>query len=240
MRIRSKKLSGLMMLAMAAVVMSAPIYAQPGCVSDPEGDATGDGPDVIELCAYTDGDQLTIEVTFADEIDPPGSGGTVDEVLGIVQFDVDQDPATGVPGLLELPAEHCDVDPSTFGTDAGLDIESYSSTTGTAPLLLLDDDGDVSSPGEADVQFGADYLIAQFDAAIIGSSDGIVNLSGFFGNSFEGDSFDCVPDSGFATSALLGDPPESVESVSVPIGGPVVVVLLAALMFGLAWMRLRV
>lgn len=225
------------LLAAGILGLSATGHSQSGCVSDPEGDATGDGPDVVEMCAFTDGDQITIEVTFADPIDPPGSG-TIDEVNGIVQFDADQDPSTGEPGLIELAGEICDVDPSTFGTDAGLDIESYDAAEGTAPLLVLDN-GDVSNPGDAEVEFGVDTLTAQFEAGLIGSVNGIVNLSGMFGNVFnDEESFDCVPDSGFLTTDFQGDEPET-DAISVPAMSTFGLLLLFAAMLLLVIPRLR-
>ncbi len=230
--------SGFAKIALAAAIMglSATGFSQSGCVSDPEGDATGDGPDVIEMCAFTDGDQITIEVTFANPIDPPGSD-TIDTVSGLIQFDADQDPSTGEPGLIELPGEICDVDPSTFGTDAGLDIESYDPAEGTTPLLILENG--VSSPGDAVLQFGVDSLTLQFEAGLIGSDDGMVNLSGMFGNVFnDEESFDCVPDSGFLTTAFQGDEPAT-DAISVPTIGTLGLLLLFAAMLLLVIPRLR-
>ncbi len=88
----------------AASLMTTAVRAQElGCGEDPAGDAFGEQPrhDIISLCAEHTATDLILTVTTAAPFDPAGGGGGR-EITFFFEIDVDQDPATGGPSLLDV------------------------------------------------------------------------------------------------------------------------------------------
>ena len=88
----------------AASLMTTVVRAQEfRCGEDPTGDTFGPQPrhDIISFCAEHTATDLILTVTMAEPFDPAGGGGGR-EITFFFEIDVDQDPATGGPSLLDV------------------------------------------------------------------------------------------------------------------------------------------
>lgn len=227
-----------LVLALAGGFSLTVAKAQEGCVEGPFGDPDEPGPVVTELCAFTDGENLLLEWTFTEPVDPYGGTGS-NPTLIAAEFDVD--PTTGEPGGVELG--YCGIDPTNFSTDAGLiPPDDPDAEVTSARLLSHDQDGNVVELGETDLIFDGNTITTEFEAAIIGSDDGILNLVSVVVNE-EGSQANadpvCVPESGFLTSARAGDPRID-DAVSIPVAGLPGLVILMLAIGGLAAWRIRI
>lgn len=107
-------------------------------VRDPMGDtmaspfARARAHDVISVEAAPQGDTLVVSLRFAHSVQPFSSGAS-NAVLGIVDFDVDEDSTTGLRPFADAFGAT-----SSIGAEWSLFLEDSSGTTKDARVALLD------------------------------------------------------------------------------------------------------
>ncbi|HEY5648749.1 MAG TPA: CFI-box-CTERM domain-containing protein [Nitrospiria bacterium] len=170
-------------------------------VSDPAGDAFGGGPDIIKATATATPSVLTVSLDFLTPVTPAGSGG-IDDLLGFIDLDTDQDSATGAAfpwDGLRLP------DPTGIGPEYTVDLGTYDPVTGTADVLNALTRAPV---GEATVIFSGLLVTVEVPLSVIGDDDGLMNIAILVGNP-DFPVTDFVPDRGFLESSLGSAPVEA-------------------------------
>ena len=199
-------------------------------VPDPAGDTFGSGGvlhDITSVSGSSDGTDFVLTVEFAEGISPPNGasspavafahgisaadGPPPAAVTGLVDFDTDQDSATGGRSLIDI---FC-ADPSNMGVEASLSLAEYNSGTGTVPL------GGIDVP----VTFAASSFTITIPLSSLGGDD-IFNFGMVVGTLIQ--PTDCAPDdggfidtSGFqvqptATATPAGPTPTATETATAP------------------------
>ena len=151
------------------VQKQGPTIPEKAVISDPEGDTFGIGDpqlDISQFSAETDGADLWIQLDFFTPISPADSGQP-DAIIGLVDIDADQDPATGNPPISDF---FC---PLATGAGADFFINLGSYTAGSGSMDVFDENGNVV--GAAQAQFEAMSVSMQVALADIGGDDGIVD-----------------------------------------------------------------
>lgn len=170
-----------------------PVPLEGGTVTDPTGDTFGTGPvqhDIVFLQADITDIGLGLFIAFADSIEPADSG-LPNALFGVVDFDTDQDPTTGIQSTADIVCP----DPAGIGVDLILDMSGYDSATGTAPVV--DDAGNFVT--DALVQFGPQDFFAN-----VFLFDGPWDAAAVMGTALE--PTDCVPNGGFVTIPVFPFP----------------------------------
>lgn len=168
-------------------------------VDDPVGDTFGSGKvqnDIVEFSAAYDANNLYLGMAFADPISPPGSGQP-NELAGFVgEFDIDQDPGTGIPGgnvSIFCPQS------VNFGVDYFLGCGTcFIYNENYVPLVPIEG------------TYGADRADYVIPLSAIEGDDGILDTAAVIGTPSE--PTDCVPDGGFITTDLV---PVELQSFAV-------------------------
>lgn len=147
-------------------------------VPDPLGDAFGfsfPNHDITGVTGEGDANTFCLTVEFAGPVDP-ADAGTVNVVVGAIDFDTDEDPNTGFPAL---PDFFCP-DPSGIGVEAELDMFSVS-----GGMAMLFPSGELVPVSFAGTSFTAVIPIASL------GGDSSFNIAGVLGNT-DGPT-DCFP-----------------------------------------------
>jgi len=173
---------GAMACGASADVSTRPdIAGDPSSVSivDPMGDTFGlpgvTQWDVTALALTHDVDGITVRIDFANDVALP-TPGDPNALVGLVEFDLDQNAATGKLGILDQLRS--DGGSSGMGVDAGLNL-----TTITADSTLIVYDGGGNPTGRAKVAIGGRRLSIHVPSALIANDDGYLDATVIVGNS---------------------------------------------------------
>ena len=176
-------------------------------INDPLGDNIGGPPhvDIIRVDGETDGVNTTIQIVFSDI-------AALNDILGFVHLDVDQNPLTGVP-----PTQWFGLPSQDIGAEYVLEIESSGGPPPPNPTPVP---GPTPTPGpgvapEANVlsislwdsagnfiadlpgQYVGPSLQATIPLDLVGQDDGFMDVTMVMGTSFE--PTDWAPDAGHGT-----------------------------------------
>lgn len=184
-------------------------------VSDAGGDTFGIGPiqhDITSFEVQTVGSDLKIELIFAGNITPPISG-MPDALVGFVDLDTDQNPATGLLSVVDFfcPA------PAGIGVDYFLSLDPFFGAEVLDSLL---------NATPVMPTFTANSMSVLIPLTLLGNDDGILDAATVIGTIPE--PTDCSPDGGFITSGI-----------GVPTAGTFALLALAALLAATGVSRLR-
>lgn len=176
-------------------------------IDDPMGDTFGfDVPqhDLTRASAFYTADSLILSLHFADAI-APGSAGLADSVVGVIELDVDLDPATGATPL----QNDFDGPASIDGVGVDFTVELFDEMDGVVPVLSTETD----EMFFASIVFGVNWLEVRISLDDLGD-DGIVAVTSIIGT---------IPE---PTDALE----RSFESSFIPAPGALSVLMLGGLL----------
>ena len=178
---RHKSFSAVVVLFCVIITFSVSNFAL--AISDPEGDTFGQEPaqiDVIELSAEHSSHYLYLTARFATPIYPAGSG-MVQDLHGFIELDVDQDPDTVFPGMVE-----------GLGVDFALILHSVSDG-----MIDLHDFGS-GTIAKVPIVFDEMSFMIKIPLSLLGDDDGLINFYAEFANPLE--PTDRIPNRGFGSS----------------------------------------
>jgi hypothetical protein len=163
-------------------------------VSDPIGDVFGSGAvqwDATALTLTRDPGGITVAIDFSSDLVSPTSGDPA-AMMGFVEFDVDQNAATGVASTVD---EFRPNNGSTgMGTDYALVLSNYASDSSVAVIDAMG-----SLIGRVKPVFDARRVTIRIPLALLGGDDGRLNAAAIVG--VRGVPSDIVPEDGHLTSA---------------------------------------
>lgn len=191
-------------MAAAALVASSPAMGQ---LVDAFGDAQdfGFGPpllDIDTMFMLYDASFLHFEMTFHTPISAP-SFGQPDGVVGFLEFDTDQDPATGIPPFQNLFSPPFDF--LIAGIDFVVDLFSETFHPGFVDVI----DTNFGIVDTVSITYGPMSFSGSIPLASLGGDDGILDFTTLIGTVLQPtDATDVVGTSKLipapATLALLG------------------------------------
>lgn len=148
-------------------------------VVDPVGDTFGLAGatqwDISDLTLTHETDGITVRLDFANEVSVP-SAGDPNALVGLVEFDLDQNVTTGKLGILDQLRS--DGGKTEMGVDAGLNL-----TTIRADSTVLVYDMGGNGIGRAKVEIGGRRIIIHVPSALLANDDGYVDAAVIVGNS---------------------------------------------------------
>jgi hypothetical protein len=157
------------------------VAATPSSVSigDPIGDTFGiRGPtqwDVSALTITRVVDGIDVRIDFANDVAVPTMGDP-SALVGLVEFDLDQNKATGKLAILDQLR--------TDGGSTGMGVDGGINLTTIAPdSTVLVYDGGGNPTGRAKVEIGGRWMTIHIASALIGDDDGYLDASVIVGNS---------------------------------------------------------
>ncbi|UCF19319.1 MAG: hypothetical protein JSU87_15535 [Gemmatimonadota bacterium] len=151
-------------------------------------------PDIDALIAWREAEVLIVLMFFAQEVVPDDIGGP-NTVIGLLEFDTDQDPATGVPTLTDFYRP-----PAPPGaTGMGREFYVNMSAVATPTEYQVFQDG-VGVTGTIMPIFDADLIEFQIPAALLGGDDLAVNMATIVGTIPE--PTDIAPNDGNLSTSL--------------------------------------
>ncbi len=142
-------------------------------------------PDVIRIDTQINPTTLTVTLTFADTVVAPSADQAQNTLVGFIDFDLDKNTSTGIPG---------------FGNNLAVGVEVYINlfteqfAPGTVSLVDASTDLEISPLAAT---YAGNTVTITVPLAFLGD-DGQFNYVGFFGNLIE--PTDVVPNSGVAVS----------------------------------------
>lgn len=148
-------------------------------IADPVGDTFGlPGAtqwDITGLTITHETDGITVMIDFANNVSMP-TPGDPNALVGLVEFDLDQNKATGKLGILDQL--RTDAGSTGMGVDAGLNLSQIAADS---TLTVYDMGGNPT--GRAKVTFGARRLTIRVPSALLGNDDGYLDAAVIVGNS---------------------------------------------------------
>lgn len=154
-------------LAILVLFSTCSLTIHADIVTDPLGDTFGAGSVQIDITSVTTNllpGEIDFHVAFGGPIAPP-SAFAPNSVVGYLDLDTDQNPATGVNAWAGQPT----VIP---GVEYIVDLFSEATSPGNADVL----DTSTGFPtGSAGITFGADYFDLTIPTSLIGNSNGLLN-----------------------------------------------------------------
>jgi hypothetical protein len=156
------------------------VAGNPSSVSivDPVGDTFGlpgvTQWDVTALTITRDTDGVIVRLDFANDVALPIPGDP-NALVGLVEFDLDQNRTTGKLGILDQL--RTDGGSTGMGVDGGLNLSNIS-----ADSTLMVYDGGGNPTGRAKVAIGGRRLTIHVPYATIGNDDGYLDASVIVGN----------------------------------------------------------
>jgi len=148
-------------------------------VVDPVGDTFGLAGatqwDISDLTLTHETDGITVRLDFANDVSVP-SPGDPNALVGLVEFDLDQNVATGKLGILDQLRS--DGGKTEMGVDAGLNL-----TTIRADSTVLVYDMGGNGIGRAKVELAGRRIIIHVPSALLANDDGYVDAAVIVGNS---------------------------------------------------------
>ena len=157
------------------------VAGDPSSVSivDPIGDTFGlpgvTQWDVSALTITHMTDGIIVRLDFANEVSIP-TPGDPNAMVGLVEFDLDQNRATGKLGILDQL--RADGGATGMGVDGGLNLTTISADS---TVLVYDSGGNPT--GRAKVEIGGRRITVHIPSALIGNDDGYLDASVIVGNS---------------------------------------------------------
>jgi hypothetical protein len=147
-------------------------------IADPVGDTFGvPGTtqwDVTGLTITRETDGITVRIDFANDVALPVPGDP-NALVGLVEFDLDQNFATGKLGILDQLRQ--DGGSTGLGVDAGINI---STMTADSTVTVYDMGGNPT--GRAKVTLGGRRITIRVPSALIGNDDGYLDAAVIVGN----------------------------------------------------------
>ena len=145
--------------------------------SDPVGDTLPPPPNVflpaLDVRAMRIGvtaDSIIVRLEFTGSISP-WSSQALNSIDGFIDFDVDDDPATGYPAATQ---EFADV-------DARMGVEAYVSLRDDGFGHLMRRDGQAPDWRPIPVEFGSNSFTLRFARNDVGEADGVFRVSAMIG-----------------------------------------------------------
>jgi len=170
-------------------------------VTDPIGDTFGsdDGVqwDLSALTVTRDTNGVIVRLDFVNEIALPTSGDSL-ELAALVEFDLDQNPATGHRAVVDLL--RADGGSTGMGVDASVDLITADST-----VIVHDVLGHETGRGKAEL--GGHRITLHIPRAALGNDDGFLDAAVIVGNGHH--ATDLAPQQGRLT---LGSPARVVSA----------------------------
>lgn len=181
-------------------------FVQPvfGTVLDPVPDTFGVGPDLREVSAASDSANLTVTLVFNGPVSPP-DGAEPNPLAGMIDIDLDQDPATGAflpfDGLLS-PAERAGI-----GPEFRVNLDTYNSAAHSA---AIEEAASSVYVGEAPVLFNGNVVTVTVPLVLMGGDDGRVNIAVLVRAPIEPVASDIAPNRGHVSTSsgpIINPPP---------------------------------
>jgi hypothetical protein len=179
-----------------APIIPAPIIPAPAAttatVADPVGDTFGTAVvrwDMTALTITRDTAGITVKLDFANDVISPTSGDTT-AMIGFVDFDVDQNPATGVTATVDeyRPGSGS----SGMGSDYQLVLLGYAADSSVA----VNDSKGVPT-GRVKPVFSGRGVTIRIPKAMLGNDDGLLNAAAIVGSGSRPS--DIIPENGHLT-----------------------------------------
>ena len=147
-------------------------------IVDPVGDTFGLAGttqwDITGLTITRETDGITVRIDFNNDLALPVPGDP-NALVGLVEFDLDQNFATGKLGILDQLRK--DGGSTGMGVDAGINI---STITADSTVTVYDMGGNPT--GRAKVAIGGRRLTIRVPSALIGNDDGYLDAAVIVGN----------------------------------------------------------
>jgi hypothetical protein len=161
---------------------------------DPIGDTFGVSPlhDVTAYTATTNGNVLTMTMSFAGPITHTGAGP--DAVVGYLDLDTDQSQSTGATSHVTAESQCA---PSNLGVDYYVDLGAYSDCCGWVGVH----DAQGADVAAVPIAFGPNAFTVTIPLGVIGGDNGFVHTAAIVGN--ETSSTDCVPNGGYLANGFI-------------------------------------
>jgi hypothetical protein len=145
--------------------------------SDPVGDTLPPPPNVFQPALDVRGmrigltaDSIVVRVEFTGPISQ-WSSQALNSIDGFIDFDVDDNPATGYPAATE-----------EFGAvDAQMGVEAYVSLRDDGMGHLMRRDGQATDWRPIPVEFGSSSFTLRFARSDVGEADGVFRVSAMIG-----------------------------------------------------------
>lgn len=170
-------------------------------VTDPIGDTFGLDQgmqwDLSALTLTRDTNGVVVRLDFLNEIALPISGDSL-ELAALVEFDLDQNPATGHRAVMDVLRP--DGGSTGMGVDAGVDLITADST-----VIVHDALGHETGRGKAEI--GGHRITLHIPRSALGNDDGLLDAAVIVGNGHH--ATDLAPQQGPVT---LGAPARVVSS----------------------------
>ncbi len=149
-------------------------------VMDPEGDAMavlGAAPPLLDIdtldVRYSATD-LNFSMTFFNSILPPSSG-SLDALVGVIEFDVDQDMLTGIPSLQNAFSPPF----AMLGSGIEYVIDLFSEVAQPGFVNITDMNGLLQ--GTIPVTYTDNSISGAIPLSLLGNDDGLVDFAGVIG-----------------------------------------------------------
>ena len=159
---------------------------------DPVGDTTGTGAvhwDVTGMMIARDAESITVQLDLLHPVISP-TGGDPNAMVAFVDFDVDQDPATGIASAVD--EFRTDGRTTGLGADYRLDLTNYAADSSVA---ITDTAGRVV--GRVKPAIRARFVMVRIPLALLGNDDGVLNAAAIVGT--VGHPSDFMPNDGHLT-----------------------------------------
>ena len=163
-------------------------------VSDPTGDVFGSSIvqwDATALTLTRDSTSITVAIDFSAGIISPTSGDPA-AMIGFVEFDVDQDAATGNASTVDEFRPNGGA--TGMGTDYALVLSDYASDSSVAVIDAMG-----NATGRVKPVFDGRRITIRIPLTLVGGDDGGLNVAAIVGAL--GVPSDIVPENGHLTSA---------------------------------------
>lgn len=158
-------------------------------LTDPVGDTFGTGTppwDVTALSITPDTDGITVRLDFADDLISPTSGDS-NAMIGIVDFDVDRNAATGIQAIVD--SYRPGTGSAGMGTDYRLLLGRFD-----ADSTVAVDNAHAMPTGRVKPVFATRSVTVRIPFALLGNSDGHLNAAAIVGNALN--PTDIIPENG--------------------------------------------
>ena len=192
-------------------------------VSDSVGDVFGSDttvaqPDLTALNITRDTGGATITMDFTADIQSPVTGGA-NVVEGVVDIDVDQDPATGVE--TDVDFFRVDGNSTGMGMEYYIDLGAFSPYIGdSVSVFAIDTLFNIVETGRVLPTFSGKRLTFRLPRSLVGGDDMLMNVAVVMGNTTE--ATDLAPNDGHLKVGGVGPvaPNRSTRAVVRPVPRP--------------------
>jgi hypothetical protein len=187
-------------------------------VTDPIGDTYGVDSvqwDISALTITRDTGGISIALDFNANVLSPLSGDS-NAIFGEIDFDTDQNPATGDSSFVDL------FGPGTGATGIGvdylLDMFDYNTSDSTVNVLVFHpNDSSYTQTGSVRLTFSGKRISGRIPRTLLGGDDGFLNAAAIFGTFFE--PTDIAPNTGHLKVGGTGPVPPAMSGVAA-LRGP--------------------